>query len=183
MSRYTFVNAITDAVAEPVAGETIDLETLFCANYDRVARVIARVVQDPARAEELAVEVFLKLWKNPPTSHVNPEGWLYRVAVRLAVDELRREARRQRYESLLHPFRKAPTPEDLHSTSEQQKRVRRVLASLTPLRAQLLLLRNEGFNYTEIAVALDLNPASVGTLLSRAQSAFRKEYIERYGEQ
>jgi RNA polymerase sigma-70 factor, ECF subfamily len=33
-----------------------------------------------------------------------------------------------------------------------------------------------------LAAALKLNPASVGTLLSRAQQAFRKEYIQRYGE-
>jgi RNA polymerase sigma-70 factor (ECF subfamily) len=45
-----------------------------------------------------------------------------------------------------------------------------------------LLLRNQGFSYEEIASALHLNPASVGTLLSRAQMAFRKEYVKRYGE-
>jgi RNA polymerase sigma-70 factor (ECF subfamily) len=35
----------------------------------------------------------------------------------------------------------------------------------------------------ELAAALELNPASVGTLISRAQQAFRKEFIQRYGEQ
>jgi RNA polymerase sigma-70 factor (ECF subfamily) len=47
----------------------------------------------------------------------------------------------------------------------------------------LLLLRSHGLSYGELASALHLNPASVGTLLSRAQDAFRKEYIKRYGEQ
>ena len=47
----------------------------------------------------------------------------------------------------------------------------------------MLLLRSEDLSYEELASALDLNPASVGTLLSRAQEAFRKEYIEKYGEQ
>jgi RNA polymerase sigma-70 factor (ECF subfamily) len=46
-----------------------------------------------------------------------------------------------------------------------------------------LLLRSNGLSYEEVANALELNPASVGTLLSRAQQAFRKEYIKRYGEQ
>ena len=32
-----------------------------------------------------------------------------------------------------------------------------------------------------LAAALELNPASIGTLLTRAQDAFRKEYIKRYG--
>ena len=35
-----------------------DLETSFCSEYRRIARVIARVTRDPARAEELAVELF-----------------------------------------------------------------------------------------------------------------------------
>jgi RNA polymerase sigma-70 factor (ECF subfamily) len=46
-----------------------------------------------------------------------------------------------------------------------------------------LLLRSEDLRYAEIAEVLELNPASVGTLLSRAQSAFRKEYLKRYGKQ
>ena len=34
-----------------------------------------------------------------------------------------------------------------------------------------------------MAAALEINPASVGTLIARAQRAFRKEYVNRYGEQ
>jgi RNA polymerase sigma-70 factor (ECF subfamily) len=47
--------------------------------------------------------------------------------------------------------------------------------------AELLLLQNDGHTYQEIADILDFNAASVGTLLSRAQHAFRKEYLKRYG--
>ena len=57
-----------------------------------------------------------------------------------------------------------------------------MLASLKTRDAELLLLRNDGHTYDEIAEILDLNAASVGTLLSRAQQAFRKEYIKRYGD-
>jgi RNA polymerase sigma-70 factor (ECF subfamily) len=45
----------------------------------------------------------------------------------------------------------------------------------------LLVLRSQGFSYEELAATLNLNPASIGTLLSRAQHAFRKEYTRRYG--
>jgi RNA polymerase sigma-70 factor (ECF subfamily) len=48
--------------------------------------------------------------------------------------------------------------------------------------AELLILRSDGLTYDEIAQALDLNPSSVGTLLSRAEAAFRKEYVRRYGQ-
>jgi RNA polymerase sigma-70 factor (ECF subfamily) len=54
---------------------------------------------------------------------------------------------------------------------------------MKPRQAELLLLRTHGFSYEELASALDLNFSSIGTLLSRAERAFRKEYIKRYGDQ
>lgn len=189
-----FVGARSDAAVgvafneARLANETrVDLETIFHAQYKRMCRVIARVLRDPARAEELAVDVFLK-WSRHPKAHGDKaEGWLYRTAVREALDELRRQTQRSRYERLFSfiPSGKArgsPTPEDVRAAKENQETVRLVLGALDRRQAQLLLLRSEGFSYEELASTLDLNPASVGTLLSRAQQAFRKEYINRYGE-
>jgi RNA polymerase sigma-70 factor, ECF subfamily len=105
------------------------------------------------------------------------------VAVRAGLDELRRQARRARYESLIGFDRGSLTPEEIHSATEELERVRLVLGAIEPRRAELLLLRSDGLSYEEVASALNLNPASVGTLLSRAQQAFRKEYIKRYGEE
>ncbi len=160
-----------------------DFEATFRAQYERIARVIARVVRDPARAEELAVEVFVKFWRNPKAQGGKAEGWLYRAAVRTGLDELRRRTRRSRYESVIGFVRSVPTPEDVRSAAEEQEKVRQVLAIVEPRQAELLLLRSHGLSYDELASALDLNPASVGTLLSRAQQAFRKEYVKRYGQE
>jgi len=160
-----------------------DIEATFREQYERVARVIARVVRDPARAEELAVEVFLKLWTNKQAQGDRTQGWLYRVAVRMGLDELRRQTRRTRYERLLGFGGGVQTPEDIRRATEEQERVRLVLGVINRRHAELLLLRSDDFSYGEVASALDLNPASIGTLLSRAQQAFRKEYIKRYGEQ
>jgi len=159
-----------------------DIEAIFRAQFERVARVIAKVVRDPARAEELAVEVFLKLWRNRQVQGDKTQGWLYCAAVRIGVDELRRQTRRTRYERLLGFGDGVRTPEEILTTTEEQERVRLVLGIINRRQAELLLLRSDDFSYEEVASALDLNPASVGTLLSRAQQAFRKEYIKRYGE-
>ena len=181
--RCSIVNASSEAVADVAANQArFDIETIFRAQYERIARVIGRVVRDPARAEELAVEVFLKLWRNRRAQGDKAEGWLYRAAVRTGLDELRRQTRRTRYERLLG-FATAPTPEEICAATQEQQRVRLVLCLIKPGQAELLLLRCDGFSYDELASALDLNPASVGTLLSRAQQAFRKEYIKRYGEE
>lgn len=160
-----------------------EIEAIFHAQYDRIARVIAKVVRNHARAEELAVEVFLKLWRTRRAQGERAEGWLYRTAVRAALNELRAEARRSRYERLLGRARSTPTPEEIHATAEEKERVRAVLGMMEPRQAELVLLRSQDLSYEELASALDLNPASVGTLLSRAHQAFRKEYIKRYGNE
>ena len=155
---------------------------MFIANYARIARVLARVVRDHARAEELAVEVFLK-WSAHPGAHgEGAEGWIYRTAVRMGLDELRRQARRGRYEQLLAKLTRTPvTPEDVRTANEDRAQVRFVLAALRARDAELLLLRSQGLTYQELSAALGLTETSVGTLLSRAQDSFRKEYVKRYG--
>jgi RNA polymerase sigma-70 factor (ECF subfamily) len=183
----SLVNAPGEALAEMNAREAqFDIDALFRAHYRRVARMIARVVRDPARAEELAVEVFLRLWRNSSAQGEHVEGWLYRVALRAGLDELRRQSRRSRYERLLSLVRSTPppsTPEQLHSATEQQERVRSILSALPKREAEFLVLRSHGFSYEEVALTLNINPSSVGTLLSRAQQSFRKEFIKRYGHE
>lgn len=179
------MNAPTDVIAALKDAESsVDIETVFRAHYDRIVRVIARVTGDPSCAEELAVEIFLKFWRTPEAQGEKAGAWLYRAAVRRGLDELRRRTRWARYERLLKFVCRTPTtPEEICAATEDQSRVRLVLAALDRRQAELLLLRSDGLSYGDVAVALALNPASIGTLLSRAQQAFRKEYIKRYGHQ
>jgi RNA polymerase sigma-70 factor (ECF subfamily) len=174
------VDALSEAVEMKPGEVRFDIETIFQAQYQRIARVIASVIRDPARAEDIAVEVFVKWSRNPRAHGDNAEGWLYRVAVRMARNELRRRTRRSRYESLFDFIRRTPTPEELLAARQEQQRVDVVLSAIERRHAELLLLRSHGFTYDELASALELNPVSVGTLLSRAQQAFRKEYVRRY---
>lgn len=173
-----------EAVAEASAGATsVDLEEIFRTRYARIARAIAAIVHDRGRAEELAVEAFLALARSRAVTGDNTDAWLWRTAVRLGLDELRRQARRARYERLLAVFGAPPTPEEIHEASQRQLRVRAVLRAIARRDAEILLLRTNGLSYGEIAEALGLNAASTGTLLARARKAFRKEYVRRYGDE
>jgi len=160
-----------------------DFEDVFRAHYPRIARVIARMVQDPGRAEELAADVFWKYLHAGRAHNESPGGWLYRTAIRKGLDELRRQRRQEKYKPLLSFLGIAPSPEQLHSATQDQQHVRAVLAVLKRRDSELLVLRSEGLPYQEIARILRLNETSVGTLLRRAQDAFRKEYVKRYGPQ
>ncbi len=160
------------------------LDDLFRTHYVRIARLIGRVIHDQSRAEDLAVDVFLR-WKCTPSAQdVHAEGWLYRTAVRIALDELRWQHRKSRIERLLSFQRSTPvTPEALCADTMEHRNVRTVLATLPQQKASLLLLWGQDLSYREITSALRMNPKSIGTMLSRAQEAFRKEYVKRYGKQ
>ena len=175
-----------EAQSEPavlLSAETtpFDFESLFHEQYGHIAKVINRILGDPAKAEDLSVEVFWKLLRTPNAHGPGVNGWLYTTAVRKALDELRIQSRRYKYEGLFSRSQITST-EYAESGTERQDRVRATLAALGKRCAEILVLRGEGFSYQEIAEALRLNPSSVGTLLSRAQEEFRKEYINRYGK-
>jgi RNA polymerase sigma-70 factor, ECF subfamily len=185
VKRSWDVNASSTAPEhETDTGTAKGLDGLFSAHFGRIARVIGRVIHDAARAEELAVEVFLKWSRTPKAQGEHAEGWLYRTAVRDSLDELRRQARKAKFERLFAPFREAPhTPEQVFLQETEQHRVRAVLSALDRRHAELLLLWAEDLTYREMADALAIQPSYVGSLLSRAQAAFRKEYVKRYGHQ
>ncbi len=161
--------------------EAGSFEELFRLHYARIARLIYRVVGNQGQAEELAAEVFWKLHRKPPADFDHLEGWLTRTALRMALDRLRAEGRRSWYETLVPKPPPAPNPEQLIEKDQDCRRVRIILARLKSREAELLLLRADGASYQEISAALELNFASVGTILARAQKNFRKEFEERYG--
>ena len=177
------MHAQTDLPASAAAAldAPFDFDATFTANYRRIARVLVRIVGDPARAEDLAVDTFSRLLTHPRAQGAGVDAWLYRTAVRLGIDELRRRARRQRYDRWLAFIRAPRTPDEIFSCTQERSRVRAVLGALPRRQTELLLMRNEGLSHEEIARALLVKPGSVTVLLSRARQAFRKEYVERYG--
>jgi RNA polymerase sigma-70 factor (ECF subfamily) len=184
LARSWIVNAL-DATGLPEtsvdAGDGLD--ALFRAHYVRLARVVGRIVHDQAQAEEIAVEVFLRWRRHPSARGDGAEGWLYRTAVRAALDAWRRGQRWSRVEQVLAHVGLAPrTPEDLHASRVERRQVRGVLAALRRRDATLLLLWAEDLSYAEMAVAIGVQASSVGSLLRRAQDAFRKDYERRYGQ-
>jgi len=157
-----------------------EFEELFQSHWNRVCSVTYHLVGDWAEAEDLALEAFLQLYRRPPRRSDNLGGWLYRVATNLGLNALRAGKRRQGYEAqagVVMLENDAPgDPAQEAERIQEQEQVRLALARMQPRSAQLLVLRHSGLSYAELAEALDLNPASIGTLLVRAERAFEKVY-------
>jgi RNA polymerase sigma factor (sigma-70 family) len=141
-------------MADEVQFDGVPVEVVFRAEYRRIARVIARIINDPFRAEELAVEVFCKLMHNPRANGPQVARWLHKTAVRMGLDELRKKSRREKYERLfgfLPPSRPPKTPEQLRSEHEVQERIVRTLSAIRKRSAEILILRSDGMTHDEIA--------------------------------
>lgn len=158
---------------------------LFQQHYARLVGVAARLVGERAQAEEIADDAFWKLFHQPrlQADGNNVAGWLYRTVTRLALDRLRSRKRagdgQQRWRREAAARASATGP--LHDLMRQQEaeHVRASLRRLKPVQAQMLVLRYSGLSYQEVAAALRLNPASVGTMLARAEDAFERAYQRR----
>jgi RNA polymerase sigma factor (sigma-70 family) len=183
VERCCSVNACKEAETAIRFEEAQDgFEEIFRAEYQGIARAIAAVNRDPGRAEELAVEVFLKWSRNHSPQKEKARGWLYRTAFRMALDDLRGQMRRHRYKDMLRGAG-SRRPDEEFAQKEEQEKIRTVLAKIAKRESTMLLLRSRGFGYNELAAALGLKATSVGTILGRAQQTFRKEYERRYGKQ
>jgi RNA polymerase sigma factor (sigma-70 family) len=157
-----------------------EFETIFREHFERMLRVTRRVLHSDAEAEEVCADTFLKLYRSGPgvLSGGAVGAWLYRVATRASIDRLRKLSRRG-LEQELNAETAANTDDDPVNRLIRDERiaeVRSTLARLKPEKAQLLLLRHSGLSYQELATVMEIKPASVGTMLARAEAEFATHY-------
>lgn len=169
-----------EAAAETQAARSFD--ELFLEHWPPVYRTLARLVGDPAEAEDLAIETFLRLHRHYPLPETgfNIGGWLYRVATNLGLRSIRSFKRREQYELAAGKGALEDAPEDrpaeILARAEERRIVRTILAHMDERQAQMLVMRHSGVSYKDIAAALNLSPTSIGPLLLRAEREFEKRY-------
>jgi RNA polymerase sigma-70 factor (ECF subfamily) len=148
----------------------------FARRYDSLLRYVVRLSGDAALAADIAQEAFVRLHRRGEMPE-QPAAWLVTVANNLFRNQRRMEQRRARLlttaQGMLTLADPPPSPDAGIESAERRQQVRAALDQL-PLRdRQLLLLRAEGYSYRDLATALSIADASVGTLLARAKDAFR----------
>ncbi len=152
-------------------------EELFRKEYARVVAIAHRVVVDADEAEDVAQDVFVSFYRKHPAEAHYAAPWLYAAAAHTALNVLRSRERRGKRDAVeaLRRDSQIPDPEQAAETAETRSEVRAALGRLPDRSAALLVLRYSGLSYDEIAAALGLRQSSIGTLLRRAEDAFRKE--------
>ncbi|MDJ0866028.1 MAG: sigma-70 family RNA polymerase sigma factor [Myxococcota bacterium] len=162
-------------------GDESAFDALFRRWAGPLLRYLERMVRNTATAEELVQESFLRLYR--ARERYQPEArfstWLYTIATRLALNELRRPRHHSPHRSTDDEAEGAialraeqASPDAVAHARRVGDEVERVLASLPERqRAALWLTAVEGQSYAEVAAALDTSEKSVKALVHRARSA------------
>lgn len=177
------------------AGDTEAFQRLYAKYARQIVRFALQFCGSLARAEELAQDVFLQVYKARAgyEARARFSTWLFRIATNACLSEMRRPEHRSPAASLDAPdpgeddtgsrdLPDAESPEGEASAlaSERRAVVRRLLAELPPQQhAALLLARAEGFSYEEVADTLGVSVPAVKSLIHRATVALRQG-MERY---
>lgn len=162
--------------AEPTA-DGLDACALFEQLYDALHRYVYRLTGDADAADDVAQEAFVRLLREGPMGPTAPRPWLFRVATNLVRDRARKIERRGRLLNAHYGLGVAPDSPDLElEKNEIVAEVRRVLDTLRPRDRQILLMREEGFAYREIADVIGVDHRSVAMLMTRAMRRFRAAY-------
>ena len=150
-----------------------------------VIHFVYRLVQEQAVAEELAQEVFLRVYRSrssyAPTAKF--KTWLFRIATHLALNWLRDERHARGQERLDDgpadlPARqisdRRPSVEQEMVREVKREEIRRAVAALPEKhRAAVLMHKYEEMEYTQIAKVLGCSDSAVKSLLFRAYETLR----------
>ena len=166
-------------------GEEPCMDLLLARHRRPVIQFLYRMVRNRAIAEELAQNVFLRVYRSrtsyEPTAKFT--SWLFRIATHVALNWLRDRRHEANQLSL------SATPEweverqipDRRPTADQVlihdvklEEIRRAIAELPDRqRAAVIMHKYEELEYTQIAAALNCSPQTVKSLLFRAYNSLR----------
>ncbi len=161
------------------AGDRAAFARLFDRHQAPLRRFCLRFVGIPARADELAQDVFVKAFRGASSwaPGATVRSWLYRVATNHCLNEVRRSRgavaeRPADEEQLAAPQSAADDPQATAEARQLEAEVGRALAALSPReRAAFCMARFDGLPYRDIAAALGASEPAVKSLIHRATVA------------
>ena len=165
-------------------GDAGAFDALVRRYQHKVVKLVLRYVRDPAEAEDIAQEAFIKAYRALPRFRGDSAfyTWLYRIAINTAKNVLASRGRSPiRYEvdrsddddyDVVANLKDAATPEALALTEEIRSTVTAAIDALPEdLRTAIQLRELEGLSYEEIAAAMECPVGTVRSRIFRAREA------------
>ena len=175
------------------AGDHEAFRQLVVRHQNAVIGTVAKMLGNPSEAEDIAQQVFLRIWRH--AKRYRPDAkfttYLYTITRNLVFNETRRKSRKKEVSSdereensnrliEANPDRQ-PDAELLQA--ELQRAVDDAIAGLPETQRMAVVLRRyEQLSYEEIAAVLGLSVSAIKSLLFRARTSLR-EALSGYLEQ
>jgi RNA polymerase sigma factor, sigma-70 family len=153
------------------------VETLFAKHHTEIYAYLVRMLRDSELAADLTQDAFVKAYKNYDMleKDENARAWLYQIAHRVALDELRRRK----------IVRMIPWTGESHGASPSAERIAMDLRLSGPLeralatiperqRAALLLAELHDLTGVELAAAMGVSHVAARAILTRARESLRR---------
>jgi RNA polymerase sigma-70 factor (ECF subfamily) len=166
-------------------GDAASFALLLDRHRGPVVHFLYRMVLNQAIAEELAQEVFLRVYRARATYEPTAKftTWLFRIAMHLALNSLRDRRTERGYESLDEERQETlgrqlpdgrPTVEQHLIARVRLEEVRRAVQALpAKQRAAVLMHKYQEMEYSQIARVLSCSESAVKSLLFRAYETLR----------
>jgi RNA polymerase sigma-70 factor (ECF subfamily) len=176
------------ALAAAIAAGDADAFERFVEKYERpVFSTIYRYVGDRVAAEDVAQEVFMKVWRRAKSfkGRSSFSTWLYRVVVNQCLNFRRKRARSRNVPLDENIVADGPALDERLDEESRAAAVRAAVDELPPRqRMALILTKFEGRSYREVAEIIGTSTSSVESLLFRARQSLKEKLLpvkERWG--
>ena len=153
------------------------VDALFNKHHNEIYAYLVRMLRDSELAADLTQDAFVKAYKNYDTLQKddNARAWLYQIAHRVALDELRRRKIIRMIPWTGEARGAAPSAERLAMDLRLSGPLERALASIPERqRAALLLAELHDLTGLELAAAMGVSHVAARAILTRARESLRR---------
>ena len=166
-----------ETVRQAGAGDVRAAETLVRKHLPKMVSLARRMLHDGAEAEDVAQEVFVRVWREAPRWRPGAakfETWMHRVALNLCYDRMRRRREKSDADAGLLIADPAPLASEVWLAQQRAAKVRAALAAL-PQRQQAAIALVHFQDMTNIAAAeaLEISVEALESLLARGRRAMK----------
>ena len=159
------------------AGDARAAETIVRRHLPRMVALARRMLSDPAEAEDVAQEVFLRVWREAPNwkpGAAKFETWMHRVALNLCYDRLRRRRERADPDAGVNMADPAPPASEAWLARQRAAKVQAALAQLPERqRAAIALVHFQELSNIAAAEMLEVSVEALESLLARGRRALK----------